>query len=131
LVPATISIGTSAFVGLAVTSHNTVNTQVNALQQGFDGTADFRIWSRITQPFTGVTPALGHVGGVFFGPGEDAYVRLALVGTASAGNALQLGVEIGGTLTEAARINLPLGMSNLDVLLIGGPATHTVAAYYT
>ena len=38
--------------------------------------------------------------------------------------------SIGGVLTEAARIDLASGISNLDVFLIGRPGTHTVTAYY-
>ena len=107
------------------------NTQVNALQLGFDSTSNFRIWTRITQPFAGATPALGHVGGVFFGPNEDNYLRLAIVGTASGGRALQLGVEVGGVFTEYARVALTGAIENLDLFVSGRPGTGTVTAYMT
>ena len=54
--------------------------------------------SRITQPFSGTTPAVGHVGGIFFGPDEDNYARIAILGTASGTPALQFAVEAGGLL---------------------------------
>jgi large repetitive protein len=106
------------------------NTQVNALQLGFDSTSNFRIWTRITQPFAGATPALGHVGGVFFGPNEDNYLRLAIVGTAGGGRALQLGLEVGGVFTEYARVALSGAIENLDLFVSGRPGTGTVTAYY-
>jgi hypothetical protein len=114
----------------AGTAEGAANNQVDALQVGFDSASNFRIWSRITQPFTGLTPALGHVGGVFFGPNEDNYIRIALIGTASGGRALQLAVEIGGVFTEKGRVNLTGAISNLDVFLIGRPGSRTVTAYY-
>lgn len=113
------------------TAEGATNTQMNALQIGFDSSADFRIWSRITQPFTGTTPAFGHVGGIFFGPNEDNYLRIALVGTAFGGKALTVAVEINGVFTEKARIDLSTTtLSNLDVFLIGKPGTTSVTAYY-
>ena len=113
------------------TAEGSTNTQANALQIGFDSSSNFRVWSRITQPFTGVTPQLGHVGGIFFGPNEDNYVRIALVGTASGGKALQVAVETGGAFAEKGRIDLTsVAISNLDVFIVGRPATHTVQVYY-
>jgi hypothetical protein len=113
------------------TAEGATNTQMNALQIGFDSSSDFRIWSRITEPFTGATPAFGHVGGIFFGPNQDNYVRIALVGTAFGGKALTVAVEVNGAFTEQARIDLSsTTISNLDVFLIGKPGTTSVTAYY-
>ena len=113
------------------TAERATNTQMNALQIGFDSSSDFRIWSRITQPFAGATPALGHVGGIFFGPNQDNYVRIAVVGTALGGKALTVAVEINGVFTEKARIDLSsTKVDNLDVFLIGKPGTTSVRAYY-
>lgn len=113
------------------TAEGATNTQMNALQIGFDSSSDFRIWSRITEPFTGATPAFGHVGGIFFGPNQDNYVRIAMVGTAFGGTALTVAVEINAAFTEMARIDLSsTTISNLDVFLIGKPGTTSVTAYY-
>jgi N-acetylneuraminic acid mutarotase/regulation of enolase protein 1 (concanavalin A-like superfamily) len=112
------------------TAEGSANTQVNALQLGFDSTSNFRIWTRLTQPFAGATPALGHVGGVFFGPNEDNYLRLAILGTATGGRALQLGLEVGGVFTEYGRIALTGAIENLDLFLVGRPGSRTVTAYY-
>jgi len=113
------------------TAEGATNTQMNALQIGFDSSSNFRIWSRITQPFTGATPAVGDVGGMFFGPNEDNYVRIALVGTASGGKALTVAIEVNGVFTEKARIDLSsTTISNLDLFLIGKPGTTSVTAYY-
>jgi len=114
----------------AGTAEGAANNQMNALQVGFDSASAFRIWSRITQPFTGITPALGHVGGMFFGPNEDNYVRIALIGTASGGRAIQLAVEIDGVFTQVALVNVTGTVSNVDVFLIGRPGSRTVTAYY-
>jgi N-acetylneuraminic acid mutarotase len=112
------------------TAEGLTNTQVNALQVGFDSTSNFRIWTRITQPFAGATPAQGHVGGVFFGPNEDNFLRLAIVGTTTGGRALQFGVEVGGMFTEHGRIALTGTIDNLDLFLIGRPGSGAVTAYY-
>ena len=113
------------------TAQGAANSQVNALQLGFDSTTNFRIWSSLTQPFTGVTPAPGHEGGVFFGPNQDNYARLALLGTAGGGKALQFGVEVNGTFTETARVNLSATtISTLDIFLVGTPSSRSLTAYY-
>lgn len=114
----------------AGTAEGATNTQMNALQVGFDSATDFRVWSRITQPFTGLTPAPGHVGGVFFGPSQDNYVRLALIGVAGGGTAIQLASEVGGVFKEIARVIVTGPISNLDVFLVGRPGTGTVTAFY-
>jgi hypothetical protein len=113
------------------TAVGSANSQVNALQVGFDSSSSFRVWSRITQPFTGVTPAAGHVGGIFFGPNEDNVARLAIVGAANGGVALQLLVEVGGVTTETARLDITgTPLSDLDLFIVGNSGSHTLAAYY-
>jgi len=113
------------------TAQGSTNSQTNALQIGFDSSSAFKISTRIVQPFTGITPAVGHVGGIFFGPNQDNYVRLALIGTASGGQAVQVAIEVGGAFTEKARVDLSgITISNLDIVLVGDPVAHTITAYY-
>ena len=113
------------------TAQGASNNQVNALQIGFDSTTAFRIYSRIVQPFTGVTPAAGHVGSIFFGPNEDNYARLALVGTAGGGKALQFAVETAGSFVVQATLDLSATtIDNLDVFIVGSASAHTLTAYY-
>ncbi|HXD72858.1 MAG TPA: hypothetical protein VN628_03945, partial [Vicinamibacterales bacterium] len=113
------------------TNEGTVNTQVNALQLGFDSTQHFEVVTRLTQPFSGTTPAVGHVGGIFFGPDEDNYARLAIIGTAAGTPALQFAVEQAGVFAEQQRFDLgTTTVSNVDLYLVGDPAAHTVQAYY-
>jgi len=114
----------------AGTAQGTANTQANALQVGFSSATDFRIWSRITQPFTGVVPAAGHVGGIFFGPNEDNYARVALIGTSGGGRALQFAVETAGTFSEVARVAVSGALNNVDVFLVGRPGASTMTVYY-
>jgi hypothetical protein len=113
------------------TAEGAANSQTNALQIGFDSSLDFRVWSRLTQPFAGTTPAVGQVGGIFFGPDQDNYARLAIVGTAGGGEALQFAIEVGGAFVEKARVDLSgTAISNLDVFLVGTPGSQAVTAYY-
>jgi hypothetical protein len=68
---------------------------------------------------------------MFFGPGENNYARLALVGTANGGKALQFAVETGGTYVVQATINLSsAAISTLDLFIVGNSAAHTLSAYY-
>jgi hypothetical protein len=113
------------------TAQGTTNTQVNALQMGFDSSSNFRVYTRIVQPFTGETPAAGHVGAMFFGPNEDNYARLALVGTASGGKALQWAIETGGAFSVQATLDLTAAsISTLDLFIVGSPTARTLTAYY-
>jgi len=116
------------------TAEGTTNTQVNALQLGFDSSADFRIWTRIVQPFDGTTPAVGHVGAAFFGPDEDNYARVGIVGNADGTASVVFGVEQGGAFVVKELVNLgapsPAAIATLDVYLVGRVSDHTITAYY-
>jgi hypothetical protein len=112
------------------TAEGPVNTQVNALQLGFDSSSAFRIWSRIVQPFAGTTPAVGHVGAIFFGPNEDNYARLGIIGTATGAPAVQFAVEQGGTFVEQGRIAFGGAIDNFDLYLVGTASMHTITAYW-
>jgi N-acetylneuraminic acid mutarotase/fibronectin type 3 domain-containing protein len=121
-----MAIGTSSG-----TAEGPANNQVNALQIGFDSTAPFRVWSLLVEPFNVVTPAPGHVAGIFFGPNQDNFVRAAIVGGSGGEQAVQLGLEQGGTFTELARSSLGFeDVILLDLFLIGDPGTNTISAYY-
>ncbi len=97
-----LAIGTSAG-----TAQATANSQVNALQVGFNSSTAFRVWTRIVEPFNSVTAAIGHVAAVFFGPDQDNYVRLGIIGGSGGAQSVQVATEIGGVFTEVA--TLPLG----------------------
>jgi len=113
------------------TNEGTVNTQVNALQIGVDSSSRFEVWSRITEPFSGTTPAAGHVGGIFFGPDEDNFARLAIIGTAAGTPALQFAVEQGGVFAQQQRFELAAtDVSTVDLYLAGDPSAHTIQAFY-
>src|SRR5207244_1413937 len=92
--------------------------------------SDFRIWSRIVQPFAGTMPAAGHVGAIFFGPDQDNYARLGIIGTASGAPSLQLAVEQGGTFVEQRRIGFGGTIDNIDLYLVGTASTRTITAYW-
>lgn len=130
-----LSVGAAGgFMAMATSSGtalNTTNNQVNAVQLGFDSTADFRISTRLVEPFNSVQPAAGHAGGIFFGPSEDNYVRLALLGGSGGAQTLQLGVEQGGAYRAVASASLGTArIENLDLYLVGDYSAKTVTAFY-
>jgi uncharacterized repeat protein (TIGR01451 family) len=130
-----ISVGAAGgFMGLQTfsgTAQGAANSQVNALQIGFDSTSNFRIWSEVVEPFNSDTPASGHVGGIFFGPNQDNFIRLAVTGAAGGQQLVQLGYERNGTFNTIASANLGTAkIFNLDLRLVGDPATKKVTAYY-
>ena len=117
-----INVGAAGgFMSLATTdgtAQGATNSQVNALQVGFDSTQPFRIWTRIVEPFNSVTAAAGHVGGMFFGFDQNNFVRLAIVGQAGGGKAVELRNEVGGTSTVVGTSNLGTGaITSLDLYL--------------
>jgi N-acetylneuraminic acid mutarotase/fibronectin type 3 domain-containing protein len=122
------------FMGIATsagTAEGLANSQVNALQVGFSSALPFRVWTRLVDPFASVAPAVGHVGGIFFGPDQDQFVRLALVGQAGGEAAVQLGVEMSGAFTVLGTAPIDLDtVTNVDLLLYGNPAAQTIQAYY-
>ncbi len=108
----------------------TANTQQNALQQGFATAGPFTVEAAIGEPFQSGQPQAGEAGGIFLGPGEDDYVRLAV--NANGGNPIvELGVEQGGTFTRhAASPALPLPASSVRLYLDADRAAGTVTARY-
>ena len=113
------------------TNEGMTNTQMNALQIGFDSSSNFEVLARVTQPFAGTTPAVGHVGGIFFGPDEDNYARIAIVGTAAGTPALTFAVEQNGVFTEVQRLDLgTTALSNVDIYLVGNVTSHTIQPFY-
>ena len=129
-----ISVGAAGGFMTILTSPGTAvgaaNSQVNALQVGFDSTSPFRIWGRIVEPFNSTTPAAGHYGGIFFGPDQNNYLRLTIVGTAGGGQQIQLGFEQAGVFTASATAAVSGSIKLLDLYLVGDPATATLAAYF-
>jgi hypothetical protein len=113
------------------TAQGAANSQVNGLQLGFDSTAPFRMHVRIVEPFNSVTPAPGHVGGIYFGPNQDNFVRAAIIGQTGGAQALQVGFEQFGAFNPLMAVNLgTTPVTLLDLYLIGDPATHTIKVYY-
>lgn len=132
---AAISVGAAggylALKAFSGTAEGTENSQVNALQIGFDSSASFRIWSRLVEPFNSVTPARGHVAGIFFGPNQDNYLRLALTGANRGEQVLQVGLEQNGSFSQRATASLGTAkIINLDLFMVGDFAAKTVTAYY-
>ncbi|MGB7925676.1 MAG: kelch repeat-containing protein [Pyrinomonadaceae bacterium] len=126
--------GAAGFLGLPTfsgTAEGAINSQVNALQIGFNSTTSFRISSRISQPFQTTAPAPGHMGGIFFGPDQDNFIRLALLGAAGGNQTLQLGLEQGGGFNTQASISLGTApINNLDIFLVSDFNAKTIRAFY-
>lgn len=113
------------------TAEGSANSQVNALQVGFDSSSSFRVWTQLVQPFTTTAAASGHVAGVFFGPDKDNFVRIALVGVNGGGRFIQAGIEQAGVFTAKASIDVTTAtVSYLDLHLVGDATAHTLSAYY-
>jgi len=113
------------------TAEGTANSQVNGLQIGFDSSINFRIWGRLVEPFNSNTPTAGHVGGIFFGPDEDNFIRLALTGAVGGAQTLQMGIEQTGNFSQHATVDLGAArITNLDLYLVGDTAAKTITAYY-
>jgi hypothetical protein len=114
----------------AGTAEGAANDQVNALQIGFDSTSPFRILTRIVEPFSSTAPGAGHAGGIFFGPNQDNFFRVALVGTSTGGMAVQAGLETSGAFAVRGTISVTDSpVSSVDLVLVGDPESRTVAAY--
>ena len=114
----------------AGTAAGAANSGVNTLQLGFDSTSAFRIWTRVVQPFTATPPATDHAGGIFFGPGQDNFFRLALVGTSSGGIAAQAALEVGAAFTVRGTSTITASpLSHVDLIIVGNSAAKTLSAY--
>jgi hypothetical protein len=126
--------GAAGFLGLPTfsgTAEGATNSQVNALQIGFNSNSSFRISSRISQPFQTTPPAPGHMGAIFFGPDQDNFIRLALLGAAGGNQVLQLGLEQNGVFNPQASISLGTApINNLDIFLVSDFNAKTIRASY-
>jgi len=106
------------------------NTQQNALQTTFDGTAPYRVSATIRGPL-----ALTHAfqgAGIFVGGGQDDHVKL-MAGHGSSGPRLQLAKEQGGAFTSVAAPAAPAVASaaTLSLTLTVNPATKAVVGAYS
>ncbi|MGE3139686.1 MAG: PQQ-dependent sugar dehydrogenase [Thermoleophilia bacterium] len=115
--------------GTPGTNEGAANSQHNALQQGFRATAPFTVSAVVGEPFQTGNPEGREAGGIFFGPGEDAFVRLAVQANGGSPR-IELGVEQGGSFSSPAGAALPLPQSTVTLYLDGDPSTRTVRARY-
>ncbi|HUR34208.1 MAG TPA: kelch repeat-containing protein [Vicinamibacterales bacterium] len=114
----------------AGTAAGPANSQVNALQVGFDSSAAFHVWSEMVQPFTTTAPAAGHVGGAFFGPDQDNFFRLAIVGASGGRSFVQAAIEQAGVLTVVGSFETTgAPVSYVDLHIVGDAVAHTLNAY--
>ncbi len=115
--------------GTPGTNEGAANSQHNALQQGFPATAPFTVTAIVGEPFPTGNPEGREAGGIFFGPDEDAFVRLAVQANGGSPR-IEMGVEQGGTFSAPAGAALPLPQSTVTLYLDGDPSTRTVRARY-
>ncbi len=109
------------------TAEGGANSQANALQQGFDARQPFEASTSVVEPFAGGNAEGGEMAGVFFGPGEDDFVRLAV--DADGGTPrIELGLETGGAFDTEATLPLALPASQVRLTLQGRPADDQVVA---
>jgi hypothetical protein len=111
------------------------NSQQYAFQFGVNAnpatTSVFTAHTRITGPFTGVTPKGSESMGMYIGTGDqDNYAKLVL--TANGGSpGVQFVKEVGGTPTAGPFASLALpGPDSVDLYLTIDPATALVSASY-
>ncbi|MDX6555472.1 MAG: hypothetical protein QOD86_1667 [Miltoncostaeaceae bacterium] len=110
------------------TLEGAANNQQNALQQGFVPNGPFEASVIVGSPFPG-GPTAKENGGIFLGPDEDNYIRLAV--HANGGSpVIELGSEQGGTFTRRAAPALPAGSSNVKLMLNGDPSSNRVRVRY-
>ncbi|MGD9570399.1 MAG: hypothetical protein AB7V62_00760 [Thermoleophilia bacterium] len=111
------------------TAAGSANNQHNALQQGFDARAPFTTAISVAEPYS-VSGPQGQAGmAVFFGPGENDFVRVGLVGN-NGSPVIALDREVGGAFTRPATAPLPLPATSVRLYLEGRPASGQVVAYY-
>ena len=109
------------------TAEGGANSQANALQQGFDAREPFEASTSVVEPFAGGNAEGGEMAGVFFGPGEDDFVRLAV--DADGGTPrIELGLETDGAFSTEAMLPLALPASQVRLTLQGRPADDQVVA---
>ncbi|MBA3469206.1 MAG: PQQ-dependent sugar dehydrogenase [Herpetosiphonaceae bacterium] len=141
-IPSNIAVGAAGgYMNIITTSGSHVgnlNTQSNALQIGFDARRPFRIETRLTEAFLGMTPSGNQAAGLFIGTDQDNYIRLVATanrnGNGTGGTGLQFARETNGIFAANPTSNNPSltfnSIQNLDLRLIGTPATGAISAYY-
>jgi glucose/arabinose dehydrogenase len=120
------------------TNAGATNSQVNALQIGFNAQRPFKIETRVTEPFIGRTPDGNQSVGLFMGQDEDNYIKLVVSanknGNASGGPGIQFARETAGVLSNNPTGNNPSltlpYTGNIDLRLTGNPVTKQVQAFY-
>ncbi len=124
--------GFMSVTATAGTSVGSTNTQDNALQVGFDGTAAAAISARVADPLNGQGTEAGKSGGIYLGLDEDNMVRLEVTtdnGTGVTG--LRFGIESGGTFVSVETVDLALpGPSTVDLFLVTDPTSGEIVAQY-
>ena len=110
------------------TAQGAANNQHNALQQGFRPTGPFEASVIVSSPFPG-GPSANESGGLFLGPDEDNFVRLAV--HANGGKpVIELATEQAGSFTRRAVPALAAGVSGVKLMLNGDPGTNRVRVQY-
>src|SRR2546430_10246066 len=118
-------------------SGTTDNTQVNALETQFNGTAGaFTIQARLLGPLSFIN-APNDQAGIYFGSDQDNFVKLVAV-DGSNGPVLQFKDELGGSTTAtlpSSGQNINAGsfanITTLDLRLIGDPSANKGSAAYS
>ncbi len=106
------------------------DSQNNAIQQGFTPLGAFTVRATIGDPFLAGGADGQEASGIYIGPGEGDYVRLA-VAAGVGGPAIELAIEQGSNHSRSpASPPLPSAASTVELLLQGNPAAATVTAGY-
>ncbi len=124
--------GAGGYLGVSATpgtAEGAANTQNNALQQGFDARAPWTSSVVVGEPFGADGPQGGAGTSLFFGPGEDAHVKIS-VRAVNGAAIIQLTNEQGGAVTEIRRVALPLPAASVRLFLTGQPGSSSVVGQY-
>ncbi len=135
---ALLDIDTSGTGSLAVTTsaglpNGSDNTQVNTLCLPFDarGGGRFAVTTTINGPITNLTTA-NQQAGVLFGPNQDDYAKLLLIGQSGAPRIQYYAEQNGSGANQGSSIAIanPSDVTAVKLNLIGDPAAGTVKASY-
>lgn len=118
-------------------SNASENTLKNAVQVDIDAkTQPFTVSSRLQGPFTNLTTA-AQQGGIFLGPDQDNYVKLAIINSNTNGLGLQFFAEQNGVSASVGGGSSPQitgldweSINTLDLFLKGNPTTGVITAAY-
>jgi hypothetical protein len=121
--------GFMAITATEGTNQGATNSQSNGLQQGFRASAPVTVSTTISNPLSSGAPKAGESGGIFLGPNEDNYVKLAV--QANGGKpVIELSTEQSGTFKVHAKPDLPLPQTSVKLFLDADPGTNAVRARY-